>query len=421
MQILSNGRCIYQDDLDDWSEQAASMQDIYQHAALNIAATAAQDGTFGLFYHRDSLSRTPFRVDVAWQDSKDLQSEKPAIFQPYMWYQSQSVYQAIDKACLNQRAWVMQERQLSRRTAHYSKEMVFWECHESFTNEIRPEGLPASEAGYEVETKTSLKHLLNLHESADPNGKEGGTLFEAWNMFLQGYSLCQSTYKTDKLVALAGLAQRTSALLQDELVAGLWRARFVEQLCWKSFFSLQTCQSCIEPRDWIAPSWSWASADNEVEVRGWESDCNVAELVELTVHTKASGAMTNGFARLKCRLVPSLLRFEKSKRPWEMWSVLSDNGKRLPGISLERVCSEHHTENTLYLAILQERTAATSSSKETRYLQGIALVPSIHGSDAFERVGYFYHHFYNGRPPEPFWRDIVTRFEQAENQIIKII
>ena len=36
----------------------------------------------------------------------------------------------IEKAQLNTRAWVMQERVLSRRTIHFSANQIYWECGE---------------------------------------------------------------------------------------------------------------------------------------------------------------------------------------------------------------------------------------------------------------------------------------------------
>ena len=34
----------------------------------------------------------------------------------------------VDEGPLNKRAWVLQERVLSRRTIHFSAELTYWEC-----------------------------------------------------------------------------------------------------------------------------------------------------------------------------------------------------------------------------------------------------------------------------------------------------
>jgi hypothetical protein len=42
-------RCIIQDDPDDWRKEAGQMRNVYCNAVFCIAATAAIDGSTGLF------------------------------------------------------------------------------------------------------------------------------------------------------------------------------------------------------------------------------------------------------------------------------------------------------------------------------------------------------------------------------------
>jgi hypothetical protein len=50
--IWIDSLCIIQDQLDDWEIEASRMASVYGNSIINIAASAAQDGNFGLFNDR---------------------------------------------------------------------------------------------------------------------------------------------------------------------------------------------------------------------------------------------------------------------------------------------------------------------------------------------------------------------------------
>jgi hypothetical protein len=45
--------CIIQDDAEDWDKESRRMCDVYGGSSLNIAATAAPDGSYGCYRERD--------------------------------------------------------------------------------------------------------------------------------------------------------------------------------------------------------------------------------------------------------------------------------------------------------------------------------------------------------------------------------
>jgi Heterokaryon incompatibility protein (HET) len=51
--------CIYQDSLEDWRREAASMQEVYKNAFLNISALGAEDDDGGCFFSRDPSEVAP--------------------------------------------------------------------------------------------------------------------------------------------------------------------------------------------------------------------------------------------------------------------------------------------------------------------------------------------------------------------------
>ena len=59
-------------------------------------------------------------------------------------------------------------------------------------------------------------------------------MYHSWTIFRHYYSKCAMTKEEDKLVALLGIADEFGRTLGDELVAGLWKNRFVAELWWRN-------------------------------------------------------------------------------------------------------------------------------------------------------------------------------------------
>lgn len=105
--------CIIQGNGGDWKEESEKMEDVYASAYCTIAATSADDSHAGFLtrnirkcvYIQDNSGR---RVYIG-TDIADFDNE-------------------VEKARLNTRAWVIQERFLSCRTIHFSKNQMYWEC-----------------------------------------------------------------------------------------------------------------------------------------------------------------------------------------------------------------------------------------------------------------------------------------------------
>ncbi|KAF2729243.1 HET-domain-containing protein, partial [Polyplosphaeria fusca] len=201
--------CILQDSEADWAIESGRMDQIYARATCTIAATASSSGDGGLFFERNPEPLLP------------------------------------RKAPLNSRAWVSQERQLSRRTMHFSNRQLFWECHENTTCETYP---------HDGSTVSLLSEL----------GLTTG-IYWAWCSFRVKYSENALTRESDKFVALRGIANQVSEITGDKLIAGLWKSRIVEELCWFTVKrKFRTVNPPTGPEEWRAPTWSWASSYGKV-------------------------------------------------------------------------------------------------------------------------------------------------------------
>lgn len=185
--------CIIQDSLEDWRTQSAMMGQIYSTACCNIAATWASDSSQGCFSKRDPFLITPTTIASNPQSSQSAEYQISFGYNKYV--------QDVTKAPLNGRGWVVQERCLAQKQLNFTKRQVYWECPELLASEEFPNGPPERscwERGFGVPPFDTAKPSLNFDQEYE--------LREAWCSLMQHYSACQLTRLSDKINAIAGLA-----------------------------------------------------------------------------------------------------------------------------------------------------------------------------------------------------------------------
>ncbi|KAG8161063.1 hypothetical protein KVR01_009327 [Diaporthe batatas] len=333
----------------DWLHEAALMQRVYRESYLNISATAASNSDVGLYTERDCRSlwedEVNLKVDgipgLALHEEKHIHDRKGAIVRPqggsagpsfWKWFvqlfsgpkqtigkQAEPVAKIdwggekpltlalpepeglrrcviidishwdnlVNKAPVNVRAWVLQERLLAPRVLHFCKGSIAWECGGFTRAEGHPTGLPRFGLQHdkilpEVPLKglnpfTHGKELRRIRlgdaKEPDPHIPEKYLYgFELWARVVEMYSKMNLTLPKDKLIALYGIAQLMSTTIFGSegkpatYVAGLWRKYLESQLLWRvepifirhnrSFH-----QPGRRPEKFRAPSFSWASVD----------------------------------------------------------------------------------------------------------------------------------------------------------------
>ncbi|KAK3623540.1 hypothetical protein LTR56_011799 [Elasticomyces elasticus] len=99
-----------------------------------------------------------------------------------------------------------------------------------------------------------------------PRYKYMSSVQAAWCDIVKGYSECDLSFTSDKLVAVAGIAQMISRVTQCRYLAGLWRKDLEHQLMWKVESPLP---AAIKNRT-RGPSWSWAAVDGGVTWSRWD-------------------------------------------------------------------------------------------------------------------------------------------------------
>ncbi|KAM0362832.1 hypothetical protein ACHAO7_011169 [Fusarium culmorum] len=224
--------CIKQGPDGDWKDEAKRMEDVYSSAYCTIAATSAIDSNAGFLkrdtsgIHAQDASGQHIYVSA---DRCDFDTE-------------------VEQATLNKRAWVMQERLLSRRTIHFGARHMYFECGDGVYCE-------------DMTQLTSSIHTKNYFK-IDPEfpGRLHIAGFRSTISFLQSfledYSKRCLSKPTDRAVAISGLAQRIESVLSCKVRYGVFEFFFHRSLLWQRSDVEKTDRIKYEESDKV-PSWSW--------------------------------------------------------------------------------------------------------------------------------------------------------------------
>ncbi|KAF4344386.1 tol [Fusarium beomiforme] len=230
---------------DDWVDQAGKMNDIFGNAAVTIAAAECFDGNSSMIVPRNPLSQLTCRLDV----STKFRYEVVPSCTPYC------LSHPFDKARyhLDTRAWVFQERILSPRTVHLTRNFVHLECRtELFCGAMDgPDACHHSGAM----AKADYQVLFSMFGPTGLDDSAHDAFLSFWHELIRRYSTTNLSRKSDLLVALAGLAKQVQTKSQLTWSFGLWREHLHRDMLWYVRGGRGT--SCRER----SPSWSWASID----------------------------------------------------------------------------------------------------------------------------------------------------------------
>lgn len=228
--------CIVQDDEDDWAREAAKMARVYGNSYCTLAALSSADGSGGC-HLEDQVQKVMGNTFFDLQDPSSADEPYIRIFrkEPTDWttdYDGMASRSKEVQSPLRHRAWVLQERELSKRSIHFGKNQLLWECKQ-------------------MKASAQLPWL-------EMKKKKGLTYPEGWLQLVEDYSLRALTKSEDKLTALAGIAEVYQGH-HARYLAGLWSDQFPAALMWQSLDSYAKRHDIYR-----APSWSWASLQGRI-------------------------------------------------------------------------------------------------------------------------------------------------------------
>lgn len=227
--------CIVQDDFGDWEREATLMGNIYFNSVFTISALDASKSSEGFLAERPPPTTK----------SADIGSHYVHETNEWCNLSVRKLKSTHFDYCLSNRGWTLQERLLPPALLHYTPDGMIWECRTHCVWE-HGEGHP---------TTGMLKAMSQFTGIVDMDF--------LWQRVVQDYSARILTVPSDKLPAIAGVAQyfRSTRSEDDEYLAGIWRDTIPESLRWIVYEGATLPQ----PSVYRAPSWSWAAVEGRVE------------------------------------------------------------------------------------------------------------------------------------------------------------
>jgi hypothetical protein len=311
--IWIDSLCIMQDNVADWHRESAQMGEVYTNSFCNISASAAKDGSEGLFRSRNSLMNKSEKITTYSSEFQEKKMSHP-IWDTFIWFDN------VERCPLNRRGWVCQERFLSPSNLHFGSDQLLWECKELTACEAFPGGFPGK---IENIDPTSIKRVVSEAICSSFQNREDAE-YMTWNTLLGNYTASKVTFAQDKLVAFSGLVAMWAESTKDEYLAGLWKSRLPRDLLWYTM----NPRTDYEDREYVAPSWSWASMDGEVifDLPAFSPPCPQIKITSANTELLTGnrfGQVKSGSLRLKGHLAPCWYNTESQEGPILQTSVLS--------------------------------------------------------------------------------------------------
>ncbi|KEY74393.1 hypothetical protein S7711_07299 [Stachybotrys chartarum IBT 7711] len=270
--IWIDSLCIVQDDEVDWERESGRMSDVYGGAYLTIAAASSPSAETGFLTQRamPETLRIPIEDEYGEPAFVCLQDVLRSGFhggrlEPW-----------------TARGWTLQEELLSSRLIVYTKQELQWTCLSCSRCECDGP-IPEFAA-----TNTPLRRLSSAQDA-----------FRMWQRHVVEYSTRCLSFPSDKLPAMAGLAQFFHKIVGCAYVAGLWLDNLIDDLTWCRQGPLHESPVEATPTTYRAPSWSWASVDGSIEYFGRYMGNGLTAEASIVDYAVGGSEMAHAFGSIK--------------------------------------------------------------------------------------------------------------------------
>lgn len=254
---------------------------------------------------------------------------------------------------------------LSPRILHFTAHSLYLECLEGSAGKIQAKNNAVGDPNLIKVKDTDAKGVFFGTKNIDSS-----IAHKVWLDLIFQYTRKKLTEDGDRLPAISGIADRLLPLINDTYVAGLWRSHMLEGLQWiVSEDQNDTITSTRRPKEYVAPSWSWASVQGPLsnakdrmgkwethwDLETWESAIQIIDVkTDLRHKDNPFGQITPGSLRVRARLRQAFL------------SAKTTTGPSYDGLVLTHDEHEHpfrrETPNAVRFDLLEEY--AERSSRE---------------------------------------------------------
>jgi hypothetical protein len=143
---------------------------------------------------------------------------------------------------------------------------------------------------------------LPLFSSANYNSEKNFL----WEVCVEKYSKASLTYETDKLVAISGIARAMQGVIGDRYVAGMWQSQLPSQLFWNTIVPGKG-----PSKEYVAPSWSWASVNAGVLFGYPKNDIRIVDCRVDLAGDDHFGQLKGGHITIEGLIAPLLIKTSK--------------------------------------------------------------------------------------------------------------
>ncbi|WKT53909.1 Heterokaryon incompatibility [Fusarium oxysporum f. sp. vasinfectum] len=244
--------CIIQDSHEDWVKESAKMSGIYAKAYLTIAAASSGSANQPFLRHslptgshQDKYYTRVFSKQVVDGEGSHLLKAR-VIPESGVHSKWQDCFdECFPREPWSQRGWTLQEQLLSTRLLSFSLTEMQWTCQEAVLCECR----------------SKLNHRRLFGQKPVSQITRAFDAFRFWHKVVENYSNRLLTNPQDKLTAISGIAAILQQKTQSRYAAGLWADNIDMDLLWRR----ATPTTKLSRSGFVAPSFSWASIDGEVD------------------------------------------------------------------------------------------------------------------------------------------------------------
>ncbi|MCJ1280596.1 hypothetical protein MMC21_008425 [Puttea exsequens] len=259
--------CIIQDSKEQWAQETEKMSRVYNNAVVTLYADSARDASQGLF--PDPLDRES--VNSVFQMPSQGPNGEPVMIRVRPRYQDptslDTIYHSakpLTPSKLSVRGWALQESILSPRELHFAKEEMYWICstHSRCECKLRP-------------GQASPMTLGRLGARSTSDNEFRRHMYSEWPILVMDFTRRSLTLQSDRLPALAGLADWFAQHTKDSYLCGLWASDMRYGLTWfikpsgqeeaSTAWAPSLNRRMAEP---YAPTWSWASVSGPITYYG---------------------------------------------------------------------------------------------------------------------------------------------------------